>query len=178
MTDDQIINSLVKFALKVHHPAPIPVGDILLRKYDCDHRQKDIILIQIEHYNLMELIDNDSGSLMRFTRDGLTVATSDNPIEAINKLVEDRKPKHSTQILNITGDVVNSPVTQVGKNQFLDRLPVKTPNLKDEYIHITKSNKVVNSFKSIFKEYFQYIAWGASISTAVLAWYKFVYLKQ
>jgi hypothetical protein len=108
MTDDQTINSLVKFALEVHHPAPIPVGDILLRKYHCDHRQKDIILIQIEHYKLMELLDKNSGSEMRFTEDGLKVATSDNPIEAINKLRADRNKPLIDKSININGNMIGS----------------------------------------------------------------------
>ena len=173
MTDNQIINSLVKFALEVHYPYSIPVGDLLLEKYHCDHRRKHILLNQIEHYNLMELIDKESGSEMKFTKDGLIVANSDNPIEAMNKLIEDNKPKISTNKLTIIGDIKDSPIIQGDKNQFFERLPSKTPNLKEEYIDITKSKNPASSFKSIFKEYFQYIAWTATILGSGLAYWKF-----
>ena len=101
MTDNQIINSLVKFALEIHHPYPIPVGDLLLQKYHCDHRQKDILLNQIEHYNLMELIDNESGSEMRFTKDGLMAASSDNPIAYMEKLEADKNKPHIDNSINV-----------------------------------------------------------------------------
>jgi hypothetical protein len=141
MTDDEIINSLVKFSLEVHHPAPIPVGDLLLHEYHCEYRHKDILLIKIQHYKLMELLDKDSGSLMRFTEDGLKVATSDNPVEAINKLRADRNRTLIDQSIKITGDMTNS---QLGHGSVFGNLESKKSLIEiaaQEANANTKNNK-------------------------------------
>ena len=138
MTDNQIINSLVKFALEIHHPYPIPVGDLLLQKYHCDHRQKDILLNQIEHYNLMKLIDEESGSEMRFTKDGLMAANSDNPIAYMEKLEADKNKPIIKGKNIIVGD------NNSGNNQGRDFLvipqsqPVTNPNQNATPIDMTE----------------------------------------
>ena len=163
MTEDQIINSLVKFALKIHHPYPIPVGDILLQKYHCEYRQKDMILIQIENYNLMKLIDENSGSEMKFTEDGLIVARSDNPIEAMNKLIEDRKIDNSIQTINIEGDIHYS---QIGTRESKLKLSIQPENIK---VAETEKQNIAQRFWKSFPDWSKVLIAIGSIAGLVKA---------
>ena len=111
MTDNEIINKLVKFSYETHYPYPIPVGDILLSIYECDHRRKDIILEKVQHYDLLELLDPNSGSEMKFTANGAKVATTDNPVESIKTLQGDYQSNISTNTITVYGNNY-SPIAQ------------------------------------------------------------------
>jgi hypothetical protein len=61
-------------------------------------------------------------------------------------------------------------------NQSFESRSHSLPNLKPAYDMNSKSNKNKTAGE-IFKTIFQYLAWIAGISTAILAIYKFAYLK-
>jgi hypothetical protein len=108
MTDNEIINKLVKFSYDTHYPYPIPVGDILLSIYKCDHRRKDIILEKVQHYDLLELLDPNSGSEMKFTANGVKVATTNNPVESIKTLQGNHQPNITTNTITVHGNNYSS----------------------------------------------------------------------
>lgn len=135
MTDNEIINKLVKFSYETHYPYPIPVGDILLKIYQCDHRRKDIILNKVQYYDLLELLNRYSGSEMKFTANGLKVATTDNPVESVKKLQVNYLPNIINNAITVHGDNY-SPIVQNAN------IPTQQKSSTDMNLKKDKENRI------------------------------------
>jgi len=104
LTDEQLLTQAITFGLEVHHPYRIPIGDILLHRFGCDDRRKEIIRQQIVDYGIARYADADEADLL-LNSIQVKAIESGNPIEYMEEWREEQKPKPSIYADNsIVGD--------------------------------------------------------------------------
>ncbi len=118
LSDNQIIQNSLQFALKIYYPNRIPILDILEHKFNCDDKSQEIIKQQIIYHKIAKYADSKEVAIF-LTIDGVKAIESGDAVAYMEKLKKDKNKPTISKDINIHAPITNS---QIGHNSDFGNL--------------------------------------------------------